>query len=537
MQLTARMVLRSLACVFVFIAMSTAQAGFFSDWFGGGESEAALKAHLDQAYSDADALYRQGQLAPAVAILDKVYGKRAYRSRQPEIFNRILLYYLMTNDVASAQARLWMAWKRHPPVAEKNFGIFENHLLAQGNYDQLEQWCDKLNREKSIPESMVAALGDYRFRAMRASGQKTDGVAIMKLFGARLSPNPWKAMATALGRQLIEARDFPAADRFLEYLDTQMGSIADLKPLRISLQVMRYTAERRWNEAVSYFKSHALDLPDASLSQLFAQFVDFLRRMGQAEESDALCRDLIYRVDMHNHPQTREAAAHIYVSTPLVAEQVSPALQRIDELYHSKAGFSGTTVGKWLDALYPLAMQRGSQDDFRHMLILSQSLLNGMGAAAITDEKVKGDLAGLLLDVAFRVEDFDAAYAQIQKGVPGQGKAWHESMLIKVQAHRALKEGDKDAAVKYFKIFLETVVPTIEPLADPIAGDMVTREVIGGLNAKRIADLLTALNRPKEASDYYAKARLYYQQALKQYDSKSSRYRSLEADMAEMALK
>jgi len=87
-----------------------------------------------------------------------------------------------------------------------------------------------------------------------------------------------------------------------------------------------------------------------------------------------------------------------------------------------------------------------------------------------------------------------------------------------------------DAAQKFI-VFLNESAAKMEPTIDPITGDLITREMVQGLNAKRIADLMKQGGNAAEATAYYLKAREFYTAALKGVDPNSARADKIKAEL------
>jgi hypothetical protein len=61
---------------------------------------------------------------------------------------------------------------------------------------------------------------------------------------------------------------------------------------------------------------------------------------------------------------------------------------------------------------------------------------------------------------------------------------------------------------------------------DPVANTRVSREMILGLNARRIGDIHAGAGNPGEAATCYKEARAYYQKALEAFPGETSKERA-----------
>jgi hypothetical protein len=139
-----------------------------------------------------------------------------------------------------------------------------------------------------------------------------------------------------------------------------------------------------------------------------------------------------------------------------------------------------------------------------------------------------------MLDVSFCAGDFQAAARVVDAGVPGHDRKWHDMMGAKVHAHLALQQGNPREAVAQFRRFMECIAGEARDQFDPVTGSRVTRDMILGLNARRIGDILKAANDPAGARKAYAEARAYYEQAKAGLAEGSEEHRQIESDLAKL---
>jgi len=120
--------------------------------------------------------------------------------------------------------------------------------------------------------------------------------------------------------------------------------------------------------------------------------------------------------------------------------------------------------------------------------------------------------------------------------VPGHDPAWQATMLNKVKAHQALKEGNTDEAVKRFRAFMDAIASQEDQgHRDPVTDERVSRPMILGYNAKRIGDILVAAGRADEAAKAYAEATANYRDALTAFAETDPEHKTITAALAELA--
>jgi hypothetical protein len=96
-----------------------------------------------------------------------------------------------------------------------------------------------------------------------------------------------------------------------------------------------------------------------------------------------------------------------------------------------------------------------------------------------------------------------------------------------------MKKGNPREAIRYLREFMGYVAQTEQEEFDPINHVRVSREMILGLNAKRIGDLLVSAGEAGEAGKAFTEARDYYSKALTKYpDENSLENRKIRREMA-----
>jgi tetratricopeptide (TPR) repeat protein len=469
----------------------------------------------------AESCLASGRVDAAIATLDAVLWQRPYRDVRAEICGRLLTMYLSTNQVAEAQQKYLEVARRDKQAALRCYGIIENHLFQQQRFDELLAWCDRV-AGLALGNEVLVAVADWRFKGLFARGDMHAAEQVLSAFQKPLTPAQWQNLAARFGQALLAARAAEGVEGLLKLLDAESAARPDLLAIRAALQIDWFALNAQWEQASEYLRTVAGRESDPLANQLLCQLIDHLTRSAQLDAVDQECRFFLYSVK--DRPSARETAAQRYFRVALQREDVSAALSRIEEL--QQAGFGAATAAAWMDSLYSLAMQKGAEPDFRKMVTLCLSYLG-----EVKDERQRSSLAGMVLDAGFRAEMFREALQVLEAKIPGQTEAWHASMINKVKAHIALKEGRKEEAVQRFKQFMEESVAKMEDTVDPISGDRITREMVLALNAKRIGGILASLGQQTEADEFFAQARTHYAAALKTVEAESGQYQRLKAEM------
>jgi hypothetical protein len=412
--------------------------------------------------------------------------------------------------------------RRAPATARQCLGLIEDHLFAKQQFAALGEWVASLLKDET-DERTVTALARWQFRAARGQGTANAAVLVLTPLKSRLNPVVWRGLAGEFGSALIQGNMADDAGLLIAFLNSQEATDPAIGQVRISLQIGLWVARQEWTPAAEFLKGLAPKTADNPFNGYFVQLAEPLRHAPQNELFVALCKWAIY--DLKNKPVTRETAAQMYLQNAEDVEQVTQSLDRITEL--KTAGFDAMHVARWMDDIYSLSMKKGGPEDFKILLALGEEVL-----PRLTDGREQANVVGIILDVAFRLDRFEPALKVMENGVSGQDQLWHETMINKIKAHIDMQQGRPLEAAQRFIKYLDESVSKMEPAMDPITGELITREMVQGLNAKRIADLMKKGGNDKEAATYYSKSREYYTQALKTTDPNSSRMQKIKAELA-----
>jgi len=480
------------------------------------------RADFEKIMMTTDQLQQEGKTADAISTLEGALANKALSEYKTPFFRRLLSVELVADKVSTAQARYQDMQRMDPATAHQCLGLIEDHLFAQQQFAALGEWVASLLKDET-DEGTVTALARWQFRAARGQGTGNAAVLVLTPLKTRLNPVVWRGLAGEFGTALIQGNAADEAGLLIAFLNSQEATDPEIGPLRISLQISLWVARQEWTPAAEFVKGLAPKTADAAFNGYFVQLAEPLRHAQQNEPLVALCKWAIY--ELKDKPVTRETAAQTYLHNAEDGEQVTLALDRIIEL--KTAGFDALHVARWMDDIYSLSMKKGEPENFKTLLDLGEEVL-----PHLADSREQANVAGIILDVAFRLDRFEPALKVVEGGVSGQDKLWHETMINKIKAHIDVQQGRPLEAAQRFIKYLNESVSKMEPAIDPITGELITREMVQGLNAKRIADLMKKGGNDKDAAVYYSKSREYYTQALKSIDPNSPRVQKIQAELA-----
>lgn len=461
----------------------------------------------------------QGRADDAIAMLDKALGERGYRPFQPELLQELTLALLVTGRVDEAEARVFSYMQRKPDMGYPSAHVISSFLEQQNRMADNAAWLERLMGVK-LPDRILGEVAERRMHALRAVGRFDELMAVMEQITGRVPAPVLQRLAENQTMALIVAQRFEPMARFLGYLDRQATQSSDpaWKPLAARMRLMALAGEGKWPEAHQFFRDQCTRSADVDLAPMLNRLIGISLAGGQS----GLATQTIERalVELKDRPQTRDVAGQWWIKIPLTAEACDLVVDRLGRLL--SLGCSTGMVVQQANTAYGLVMQAGSTNNVRGFVAVCQSLL-----PLVKSDADVALVKGMILDASFRGELFDETLQVLQSGMPGQNAGWQEMMSNKVLAHRALKEGRVDEAVERFRRFMEYAAAQEEDQVDPVNGTRVTKEMILGLNARRIGDILRSAGRAAEAEKAYAEAVSSYEAALARFREDDREHRQI----------
>ena len=477
---------------------------------------------LNREFARADELTARGKIDEATTLLQSAMARQAYRDWQPDIFSRVLRTMIATGHVAEAQAAYLVQAQKNPPLAARCFGTIEQSMLSRQQFPELLTWCNTLQNIPQLPEEMLTPLADIKIQALKATGQSGAELLVLRQMAPRFGPARIQGLATRIGTTMTHSNDEPQFKELLVFLDEQSVKRTYLRATRANLQLQWLTTHAMWDEAIAYYHTLEGQVPPDDLASLYS---NLLGGLAGAARYEALDRESLAVVK--NERATaglRDIAARWYMTSCVQQGQIMPALERIKEL--RTLGFSAEFAAQWLDRLYPTLMRQETPGpEFKPIIEYAESLL-----ADARETWARSTLAGIILDMTFRVEMFDVALRILEQGVPDQKPEWHAMMINKVKAHIALKANKYEDAYQRFVNFMKDSAMRMEEMPDPMTGERITRDMVMALNEKRLGDILVKMNRGADAAAAYGRARDYYTKALKATEPDSAQHKRLTAE-------
>lgn len=305
--------------------------------------------------------------------------------------------------------------------------------------------------------------------------------------------------------QVLETR---SAEEVKLLIDTIQKAPAGAVTIIARTEVYRLhllAKNNEWEQVEQNLKTLAPKLDDAQFSILLNRITERATANGHPDVTEKLCEHVINACkDM---PRSINTAANRWIEISVNAGDIGKAQQKISALLEK-------TVS--LDIIY----SQFSRHFHKLISTTDKNIINNLsdiGRKIIqmdTQNAFKENLKTCMLDLAFLSDDFDAAIAIIESGIPSRDETWHKLAISKLKAHKFLKENNRPDAIKYFREFMAVLKEINSPETDPTTGIMHTVNMTLGLNTKRIGDIMKEMNDLDGAKKAYEEALSYYQSAL-----------------------
>jgi tetratricopeptide (TPR) repeat protein len=377
----------------------------------------------------------------------------------------------------------------------------------------------KNNRAILLWEMVQLEMGANRMDAAlarfgRAAGEAPDVAApVMNAIEATLiQGKQWTAVEQVLGVAKAKFKDSPATRILLAN-----GTI-DLLMARDGYK----------NALVELLKLIS-EVPDEGVARN-------VRIVGEAafKEGDRPAGDALYSAALESpsgYGMTRDAAADGWMKMASRNGSAREMVARLEEINRRKV--QPGVIIRLINGAYSVLLGCNDHDTYQALFSLCRTVETGL-----TSDYDRMLLGGIMLDISYFLEDFEASLKLIAQGAGGIQEGQKPQMLAKVHAHLAMKNKQYREAANYFREFMGFIEKQDRDELDPLTGCRVTREMILGLNAKRIGDLLISAGDPAAARQAYEEARGYYQKAILEFpDPASKEHSKVVREMAEIPSK
>jgi len=302
-------------------------------------------------------------------------------------------------------------------------------------------------------------------------------------------------------------------------------SIPELVKLARILRVRIAIEAGEWGNILVLVMRSAEVMSDRELGLLSASVYTKALAQDRAGVVEQLCEYLL--MEQKDKATTVREAARQWIAIPKKYGKADEIPERLGFL--KKMGVASDVRTSLFRSEFYYVLEKAGPGGIAAMVKRGDELSSELPAG---DDKER--IKVMLVDGCYMTEDYERALVILEAGIEGREDRWTKMAKDKVRAHMALKQGDVDEAVNWFRKFMAHVAKWQDPEIDPSTGIRHTKEMTLGFNAKRIAGIYKDAGRMEEAQTAYMEARDYYEKALEETRQGSKSRKLIEKELADL---
>ncbi len=466
------------------------------------------------------ALSKQGQTDAALAELRAMHADRKYRASRGLVLGAMIDINLEAGRVVAAETLFKEVAARDVREAAGVVGKIEDRLERAGRQYELYRWCESLG-SLGFTDGALASIAAYHLRAIRELGKWPETLKVLPEYTCRL-PEPDGLRLTETEFVAIHREGITDYARALVAITAKGPASPAREALVARMRTDLLLDAGQYAEAEALFRQHAAAWREDAAGSLLVRLTGGTNAVAQGTDTaEALCR---FAGGIKDRPKLRDTAADIWVAKAANRGDADATIDRLVTLRRDR--LAPTFLAGQLRKHYRLLVKNATKPGFVALLAFCQGLLDELG------DGDRALVANMTLDCCFFLERYDVALPLIEKGISGHDERWTRKMASKVRAHLFLQQGKPQEAVASFREFMRFVSEEKGNQIDPLTGTLVSPEMVLGLNAKRIGDILAGAADPVGAAKAYQEAREHYGRALQEFGEKTPEHARIKADMA-----
>jgi len=463
--------------------------------------------------SEAQRLAAEGKVDKALSRLNSYYNSRHYKNQQEAFLGAMLSIELRASRTDAALTRFRVAVDKAPEQAGRVIGVIEDYFMSRGLHQELMRWCNGLQGGR-FDEWTVSRLATMHLNAMVQSEQLPGIPGVFGGYLARMTESGALSLTHVTMATLIRGRHWDVAEQVLGIARSKFkGSPAGCTAL-VNETIDLVLARDGYKAALVELQKVIRELPDAAAARNVRVVGDAVFSAGDREAGDTLFPMALDSPS--GNVMTQDAGADGWMRMATRSGIARDVLSRLEDI--NRRNVQPSVIIRLINGAYPVLLGKGDHDTHAALFSMCQSLDRGR----IADYE-KTLLGGMMLDISYFLEDFEASLKLIEEGAGGIAEDQKALMCAKVRAHIAMKKQQPREAVKHLREFMGLIEKQGRDEVDPVNKCRVTCDMILGLNAKRIGDLLKTAGAPEEARQAYGEARGYYQKAAKEFPDPASK--------------
>lgn len=464
-----------------------------------------------------------GEVDKALSRLTRFFESPSYVQDREALLKGLLGIELGAGRIEAAEGRFEQVARQSPALAGTAVGLIEETLSSSGRTNELLAWHSRL-----IPfgfsEAVLVRLAGMHCRTLCAGGLADELPVQLTAYFPRLSPTGVALLVQEVLRQLIQEKRWGVAEQVLAKVESVVPDSPVRKMTVISGHVDLLLARDGYRGALPYLTTELKQAPD----EVAARNV---RIVGQATFSagDLVAAETLFQTVLANldgRGKLLEAAMEGWIRCASRRGSIPDLVARLEAL-RTHADLAPSFVAGQISDYYATVLARGNHDLYGRLFALCDQV-----SKLKLEPNDRSQIGGMMLDTSYYLEDFEMALKLVESGAAEIPAELKPQMIAKIHAHIEIKKGHPREAVGYLREFMVHVAKQDRTEIDPVNNCRVTTEMILGLNAKRIGDLLSQAGDAEAARAAYRESREHYTKALSGFpDPKGREHQKIVREM------
>lgn len=480
-------------------------------------------AQVEKAFDDLSIAYEEpSRHDQVVHYIEKELLEKHLHRAPGVLFDHALRFFVSRRLADNARALILHAHAQgydRPGVAEPPLDMQAavgavHNLLAEDPAEDVK-WCRDLREKKVIPAPEFDIELD---RWLLADANALHDSKLRRETIAHLLANaPAETAVKILRSALLTvcSSDRAAAEQLLDLLKSVPNPAFEV--LRCEIELRLHILKADWPVLIRLLPESRAILPDSQLYSALRVLFETARKTNQLPLFETVLADLAFTTPAKQFPHSLRQITSVWCEILYARDRaaLAPALEKMVDAglpTEDTAQIFCHYIYNYMPAEAETKNKASATDPLKRFIPVGQKIY-----AAITPTHLFYDSLKLaLLDCSFLVEDYPLSFKLLETGIPGKDQPWIDSLVAKLRAHQAIKEGRWLDAVAAFRKFMEYLKANgDEETVDPSTGILYTKDAILAKNERRIAELLDKAGKHEEAKKARACARELFANALK----------------------
>lgn len=453
----------------------------------------------------ANTLLQQGDTNAAVDVLVFCYQRSLQQNADQ--FTALMNILLARGDLWGVQHIFHQNLAQHDKLTRNHYNFLHQYYAGQADKQVLLDWTLSL-QSQDLPPVLRVQVFSWLLDASRSLGPVSRVTDLVPVCVRDFNVPTSRSLLMGAIDAYTAAGNYKAVIQVLDAVDRATRRQPEWRRWVVCQRVNLSFTAGQWAEAESLFEKEAKALPDGDLTKCFQHAMVCAGKANQVDLPDRLCAWILKK--QKNKPMTWQAAAGVWLANAQAQKKVGEITPRLEKLMRQKC--PADTLLSFYFKYWKYVAKDGKPADMIALLKFNERL-----SATVVDQKAKDRLRLNAVEGCFMLEDYTKALQLLEEPLSMMSPVAQDQSVNKIKAHLALQKGDKQEAIKRFRAFMDAVKTWTKPNLDPLTGQVYTKEMYLGLNAKRIGDILKSMNDAKGAKTAYKEASRYYVMAGKKF--------------------